>query len=84
MDNELRELFRQLEANGNRAMVRLTRLYIPHPKKIFEGEVEFFIQKHKNEVRLIAIKGMEWAEYCLESYEGNGKFVCEDYLMELI
>ena len=84
MNNELKELFQQIEANGNKARVRLTRLYLPNPKKIFEGEVEFFIQKYKNEVRLLGIKTKEWAEYCPESYEGNGKFVAEDYLMEIL
>lgn len=68
--------------------VRLTRLYEPKPKLIWEGKTQFHIQKRdNNEIGVLTPKfdqiPCSWAEYCEEDIRSDGSCVCEDYLMEI-
>jgi len=68
--------------------VRLTRLYWPKPKVIWEGETTFHLQFRPNgDIGVLAIKdgpyANTWAEYSVEDLD-NGKFIVEDYMMEIL
>lgn len=67
--------------------VELTRLWEPEPRLIWSGYCEFHIQRRKNgDLGVLAAKSpapIDWAEYSEEDRDGSGKFICEDYLMEV-
>ena len=64
--------------------VVLTRLYEPHPVTKYTGMVTFHIQRRpNNDIGVLAIRNMNWAEYGIEDIEEDGSCVCEDYLMEI-
>jgi hypothetical protein len=69
---------------GDRALVRLRRLRDDGPTDPGPEVVDLYVQGDPGGNRLITPRNRSWAEYILSDYERDGKFVSEDYLMEII
>lgn len=88
MDEKMTEEEVKLLLEGRKYHVKLTRLYDPEPKVIWEGRCKLHIQRRSNGSMGVITPvpddiPVSWAEYCEEDIQHDGSFVCEDYLMEI-
>jgi len=68
--------------------IKLTRLYDPTPKIVWQGYTYFHIQTRPNgDIGVLTPHPdcipIAWAEYCQEDMQPDGSWLCEDYLMEI-
>lgn len=73
--------------------VKLTRLYDPEPKQVWEGNSQLYIQRHKIKTNIrkelidapvvITPRAYDWAEGSYKDVFDNGDVVVEDYQMEI-
>ena len=60
--------------------IRLTRLFYPEPKVIWEG----WAKMHIKGLFVTPETPYDWAEYTQNDLESDGKYIVEDYMMEIL